>query len=284
MESTLTAFDGAFLRLPATGTKITKPRPRSRRARSPPTCSRSMRSGRPASSTTSRSSRCSATSTSSTTGRCRSPTSARSPRWRATPGWWASSSTTRAWSAFARNYPVRPQVRRPHDRGLPRPDAARSAARSCRRSSPSSRTRWSSSCAAPPAPTPPRRQPRQPRVRLRRQLLGPFFAGFVEGKGARSLLVDGGTDYGLRTAEQFSRRRRRGARPASPRSRPTASSSPIRCAPSGRRRSTSRSACASSTARAATCCRTCRCCSPTRWCSRCAPPTPSSGRRSTSPT
>jgi hypothetical protein len=37
------------------------------------------------------------------------------------------------------------------------------------------------------------------------QLLGPFFAGFVEGKGAgvRALLVDGGTDYGLRNAEQF---------------------------------------------------------------------------------
>jgi hypothetical protein len=35
------------------------------------------------------------------------------------------------------------------------------------------------------------------------QLLGSFFAGFVEGKGARALLVDGGTDYGLRTAEQF---------------------------------------------------------------------------------
>lgn len=35
-------------------------------------------------------------------------------------------------------------------------------------------------------------------------LLGPFFAGFVEGNGARSLVVDGGTDYGLRTAEQFS--------------------------------------------------------------------------------
>ena len=34
-------------------------------------------------------------------------------------------------------------------------------------------------------------------------LIGPFFAGFVEGKAARSLLVDGGTDYGLRTAEQF---------------------------------------------------------------------------------
>ncbi len=34
-------------------------------------------------------------------------------------------------------------------------------------------------------------------------LLGSFFAGFVEGKGARTLLVDGGTDYGLRTAEQF---------------------------------------------------------------------------------
>jgi hypothetical protein len=34
-------------------------------------------------------------------------------------------------------------------------------------------------------------------------LLGSFFAGFVEGKGARSLVVDGGTDYGLRTAEQF---------------------------------------------------------------------------------
>jgi hypothetical protein len=33
------------------------------------------------------------------------------------------------------------------------------------------------------------------------QLLGSFFAGFVEGKGARALLVDGGTDYGLRTAE-----------------------------------------------------------------------------------
>jgi hypothetical protein len=34
-------------------------------------------------------------------------------------------------------------------------------------------------------------------------LLGSFFAGFVEGKGARTLLVDGGADYGLRTAEQF---------------------------------------------------------------------------------
>ncbi len=35
------------------------------------------------------------------------------------------------------------------------------------------------------------------------QLLGSFFAGFVEGNGARSLVIDGGTDYGLRTAEQF---------------------------------------------------------------------------------
>ena len=35
------------------------------------------------------------------------------------------------------------------------------------------------------------------------QLLGPFFAGFVEGNGTRSLVIDGGTDYGLRTAEQF---------------------------------------------------------------------------------
>ena len=35
------------------------------------------------------------------------------------------------------------------------------------------------------------------------QLLGPFFAGFVEARIASSLLVDGGTDYGLRTAEQF---------------------------------------------------------------------------------
>ena len=35
------------------------------------------------------------------------------------------------------------------------------------------------------------------------QLLGSFFAGFVEARGTRSLLVDGGTDYGLRTAEQF---------------------------------------------------------------------------------
>ena len=35
------------------------------------------------------------------------------------------------------------------------------------------------------------------------QLLGSFFAGFVEGNGARSLLIDGGTDYGLRTKEQF---------------------------------------------------------------------------------
>ncbi len=34
-------------------------------------------------------------------------------------------------------------------------------------------------------------------------LLGPFFAGFVEGAGARSLLVDGGTDYGLRLPAQF---------------------------------------------------------------------------------
>lgn len=36
------------------------------------------------------------------------------------------------------------------------------------------------------------------------QLLGSFFAGFVEGAGTRSLVIDGGTDYGLRTAEQFS--------------------------------------------------------------------------------
>ncbi len=35
------------------------------------------------------------------------------------------------------------------------------------------------------------------------QLLGSFFAGFVAGKGPRALAVDGGTDYGLRTAEQF---------------------------------------------------------------------------------
>ena len=35
------------------------------------------------------------------------------------------------------------------------------------------------------------------------QLLGSFFAGFVEGRSSRALLVDGGTDYGLRTAEQF---------------------------------------------------------------------------------
>jgi PA14 domain len=35
------------------------------------------------------------------------------------------------------------------------------------------------------------------------QLIGPFFAGFVEAKGTRSLIVDGGSDYGLRTAEQF---------------------------------------------------------------------------------
>ncbi len=35
------------------------------------------------------------------------------------------------------------------------------------------------------------------------QLLGSFFAGFVEGKGARSLVVDGGSDYGLRIDDQF---------------------------------------------------------------------------------
>ena len=35
------------------------------------------------------------------------------------------------------------------------------------------------------------------------QLLGPFFAGFVEGGGTRSLVVDGGTDYGLRNEDQF---------------------------------------------------------------------------------
>ncbi len=35
------------------------------------------------------------------------------------------------------------------------------------------------------------------------QLLGPFFAGFVEARVESSLLVDGGTDYGLRTVEQF---------------------------------------------------------------------------------
>lgn len=34
-------------------------------------------------------------------------------------------------------------------------------------------------------------------------LLGPFFGGFVEGNGTRSLIVDGGTDCGLRTSEQF---------------------------------------------------------------------------------
>ena len=34
-------------------------------------------------------------------------------------------------------------------------------------------------------------------------LLGSFFTGFVAGKVARSLAVDGGTDYGLRTTEQF---------------------------------------------------------------------------------
>jgi len=35
------------------------------------------------------------------------------------------------------------------------------------------------------------------------QLLGPFFTGFVTGKVPRALVVDGGTDYGLRTGEQF---------------------------------------------------------------------------------
>ena len=95
-----------------------------------------------------------------------------------------------------------------HDRGLPRPDAARSAARSCRRSSPSSRTRRSSSCAAPPAPTRPRRAPSINREVDAAPLLGPFFTGFVEGKVARSLLVDGGTDYGLRTSRAVHRRRR----------------------------------------------------------------------------
>ena len=34
-------------------------------------------------------------------------------------------------------------------------------------------------------------------------LLGSYFAGFVEGAGPRSLVVDGGSDYGLRTADQF---------------------------------------------------------------------------------
>lgn len=34
-------------------------------------------------------------------------------------------------------------------------------------------------------------------------LLGSFFAGFVEGAGARSMLVDGGTDFGLRLPERF---------------------------------------------------------------------------------
>jgi ElaB/YqjD/DUF883 family membrane-anchored ribosome-binding protein len=72
-----------------------------------------------------------------------------------------------------------------------------------------------------------------------------------------------------------------GARPAWRQPPPTAPSSPIRCVTSGRPRSTCRSGCASSTAPAATCCPTCRWCSPIPWCSRCAPPTPSSGRRST---
>ena len=34
-------------------------------------------------------------------------------------------------------------------------------------------------------------------------LLGSFFAGFVEGKGARTLIIDGGDDYGLRIDDQF---------------------------------------------------------------------------------
>jgi hypothetical protein len=34
-------------------------------------------------------------------------------------------------------------------------------------------------------------------------LLGSFFAGLVEGKGARSLVIDGGDDYGLRIDDQF---------------------------------------------------------------------------------
>ena len=34
-------------------------------------------------------------------------------------------------------------------------------------------------------------------------LLGSFFAGFVEGAGTRSMLVDGGSDHGLRLPERF---------------------------------------------------------------------------------
>jgi hypothetical protein len=37
------------------------------------------------------------------------------------------------------------------------------------------------------------------------ELLGPFFAGFVEGAGARSTVVDGGELYHLRSEEQFLR-------------------------------------------------------------------------------
>ena len=40
---------------------------------------------------------------------------------------------------------------------------------------------------------------------LSNRLLGPFFAGFVEGAGAKARVVDGGELYHLRTAEEFRR-------------------------------------------------------------------------------
>ena len=44
-----------------------------------------------------------------------------------------------------------------------------------------------------------------PSWHLSNRLLGPFFAGFVEGAGARARIIDGGELYHLRTAEEFRR-------------------------------------------------------------------------------
>jgi hypothetical protein len=44
-----------------------------------------------------------------------------------------------------------------------------------------------------------------PRWQSKNELLGPFFAGFVEGAGSRATVVDGGELYHLRTDEQFRR-------------------------------------------------------------------------------
>jgi hypothetical protein len=200
METALTAFDGAFLKLPATGAQITTTT--AVKASAIAADLQPLYALKPARFKYNfASSRCSTTSTSSTTGPCRSPTSARSPGGaRRRPG--GHRHRQREPRRPARQLSLRHQVREPHDRGLPRPDAA---------------DRQEDHAGDP------RRVPRRGGRRAARplghrpgvaaslvnrevdsaQLLGSFFAGFVEGRSSRALLVDGGTDYGLRTAEQF---------------------------------------------------------------------------------